>query len=380
MNVAILGSRKGRHVAPEAWWLRAAFALSGHLARAGHRVWTSAGNLPYASALYGAARAGGHVTAVTDSRHLPQLLECLPPGFDRDRLLDVRLLPEGAGLARDQAITDAVDLAIAVAVRSGGQMAHLLHERWQNGKAVEILDPGPVSCAAAAATVPAGDDAAGNLELLDAGLPPLSPERRGVIEALPPPRGPETPPAGLLDAFARWDADPLPGPILAHFTRACPGPWPGQPRWSYLEDLFTGGWRARRDTMATLSHILEERRIRASSRLIRGGHGVVSFTANRPEVVVGLHRYRRHLLRWDFEPCGLVFDRAWLERQGARPVEHLPADAYPELPAHRRPWFQKLALPACDYREEKEWRVLGDVDFGSVPSDAIRIVCPPGGP
>ncbi len=371
----MLGSRKPRAVDPDAWWLRTTFALAAHLAREGHRLCTSSGNLSYEAALYGAARHGGRILAFVASSQLPSLVDCLPPQFPSDRL-EVCPLPDADGPARDRAVIDAADLCIAVAVRPGGSMVNRLIARWRRGRPVQVvpppLRPGRTGHGSSRARV--DPVVGGNLELMAAGVPPLA----GAFSApcpLPVPASPSATPA-FPGTFVRWEDDPILEPTLAHYTRAAHGPWPGQPRWGYLEDLYHGGPRGRRDARSTLAHILEERRIRASRRLIRGRHPVVSFTEHKPEAVARLHRYRRHLVRWDFQPYGLVFIRRWLEQSGARPVRYLPASAFDALPEEDRPWFQKHEPPGCDYSAEREWRVLGDVDLAAVPPGAVRVVWP----
>jgi hypothetical protein len=87
-----------------------------------------------------------------------------------------------------------------------------------------------------------------------------------------------------------------------------------------------------------------------------------------------LRRYRSHLIRWDFEPWGIVFDRDWLVRCGARPVNYLPSQSFKKLEEHEQPFFQKHEPPECDYSAEEEWRIQGDLDFSAAPPDAIRLV------
>jgi hypothetical protein len=132
--------------------------------------------------------------------------------------------------------------------------------------------------------------------------------------------------------------------------------------------------RARRDASAALRRILQSSVLKASSRLIRGRSPAVSFTAVSPDRIEELHRYRAHLVRWDFEPWGIVFDRDWLAKRHARPVEYLPSASFSLLASADRPWFQKHEPPACDYSKEEEWRIIGDFDFADAPKDAVRLV------
>jgi hypothetical protein len=135
--------------------------------------------------------------------------------------------------------------------------------------------------------------------------------------------------------------------------------------------------RARRDASAALWRILQTCTLQASSRLIRGHFPVVSFTAVSPARIDELHRYRSHLVRWDFEPWGIVFDRDWLAKQNAHPVRYLPSTAFRNLAPTEKALFQKHEPPDCDYSMEEEWRIAGDFHFAHAPKDVVRIVCGP---
>ena len=367
MRVAILNSRKPRGIEPDAPWLRHTLRLGHAVCARGHILRTSLGSLPYEAALYGAARNGGQieiVTAQADARD--QLASLVPAGFAHATQVSFELSPAGDGgdgPLRDRAVIDGADLAIAVSVRAGGHMESLLRSRWRDGRSVQVLPPGLRD-----------NLAGGNRRLLESGVPALDPMWCLAIEqpALP---ALHRPPA-FDHRFMRWSNAPLAGPTLSHFTRACDGPWPDQSRSDYLEDLWQGGEHARRDACAALRRILATGSLRASGRLIRGGYPVISFTAVHPDELSHLQRYRPHLLRWDFEPYGLVFDRDWLSTRGARPVHYLPAGAFQSLPPSDRPWFQKHEPPGCDYSAEQEWRIAGDLAFAGAPADAIRIVMP----
>jgi hypothetical protein len=365
MRVALLNSRKPRGIEPDAPWLRHTFRLSHAVASRGHVLRTSVGSLPYEAALYGAARSGGRIEVVAghvDARE--QVAGIVPPGFALATQVSFELAPAGEGgegPLRDRAVIEAADLAIAVSVRAGGHMESLLRARWLGGRPVQVVE-----------TPARGKLAGGNRRLLESGVPALDPTWRCAID----PPAPHDSSPGLECPFTRFSQVPLPGPTLSHFTRACDGPWPDQSRREYLEDLWQGGEQARRDACAALRRILTTGILRGSGKLIRGGYPVVSFTAVSPDQMAHLHRYRPHLIRWDFEAYGVVFDRDWLATTGARPVHYLPAHAFQRMPADERAWFQKHDPPACDYSAEEEWRIAGDVHFSDAPAGVIRIILP----
>ena len=85
--------------------------------------------------------------------------------------------------------------------------------------------------------------------------------------------------------------------------------------------------------------------------------------------------FRSHLSRWDFEPYGIAFKRnVFLRQFGARPVIYGGEAEWQSLDADQKPYFQmrKTQGNKIDWQQEKEWRVLGDVDLNQIgPEDAV---------
>ena len=338
--------------------------LGYEIGRQGHVLCSSVGTIGYECALFGAAMGGGTIEAFVSPDAASSVMDCLPSKTACDQRLTIRFVPSAQAnpeLARDRAVMEAADLVIAVAIRAGGHLESLLRARFNQGRLVQVVAPwddGPLT--------------RGNRRLAESGVPLID---RELLRAVQEPESfVETKHRPWDSFFPEWKTSRLSGPTLAHFTRAVDGPWPGQTRGEYLEDLWYGGMRARRDGEAALRRILNMGTLQASSRLIRGGHAVVSLTAAAPERIGELYRYRAHLVRWDFEPWGIVFDRDWLVEQGARPVHYVPGSSFRTLSTEERPWFQKHEPPACDYSVEEEWRVLGDLNFAAAPRDVVRIV------
>lgn len=365
MNIAIVNSRKPRHVSCDEPWLRVTMALGYAIARAGHTLCGSAGTLGYDAALFGAAMGGGEILALAEPGAQGFVAACLPAGAEPNRVT-IRTIAaqKQRGLARDVAVMDAADVVIAVAVRSGGHFDALLHARWHAGKPLQVVAP-----------LGEGPGWRGTRKLMEAGVPQVAEELWRIAQEIMDAHGvvrhnePD-----WTTSFLSWRDAPLAQATLAHFTRASNGPWPGQTYAQYLEDLWAGGLRGRRDAPAVLWRILQMSRLIANGQLIRGGFPVVSFTAVSPDRLKELHRYRSHLVRWDFEPWGIVFDRDWLLQRGARPVHYLSNIAFASLVPEQQPWFQKHEPPECDYTIEEEWRVRGDLDFSDAPQDAVRLV------
>jgi hypothetical protein len=148
---------------------------------------------------------------------------------------------------------------------------------------------------------------------------------------------------------------------LIHYTRSCPGPWPGQTVAEYCLSLVEGCERSAHTGFDTLLRILGENLVRGSSRLTRRAHRVVSLTECTPEEISTLTRWRRSLIRWSFEPYGIAFPKDDLFKLGALPVIYAVEAAFQDLSADLQHLFQLQGRNSTDWSAEKEWRVPGDV-------------------
>jgi hypothetical protein len=166
------------------------------------------------------------------------------------------------------------------------------------------------------------------------------------------------------------------GEFLIHFTRSCPGPWPGQTWFQYLRSLDERDKYSGHSAFDTLMRILNEKTIRGNSRLTRGTERVVSFTGCSLEEMHALLRWNRSLIRWNFEPYGIAVKKDFLLALGARPVIYAVSDEYDDLPEAERYRFQLHNPPKTDWSDEKEWRIQGDFDLRSVPAGQMAVVIP----
>lgn len=362
MKIALVNSRKPRHVCPDEPWLTTTMALGYAIAKANHTLVASVGSTAYEAALFGAAKGAGNIEVFATQNDEARTRSCLPASTTPNQIYAHAL--NGSDVQRDHAIIEAADLVIAVAIRAGGHMETLLQSRWRAGKPTQVVRPDENTVLWR-----------GNRHLVDLGVPDVDAELLGParewIARRPVVRQEKI---EWTRFFPTWRQAPLETPTLAHFTRGTEGPWPGQSPADHWEDLWAGGLRARRNAPATLQRILETSKLLGSGRLIRGTFPVVSLTAVSPEKILELHRYRAHLIRWDFEPWGIIFDRNWLVRKNARPVKYLPGAAYRDLAVDEKPFFQKHEPPKCDYSAEEEWRIVGDLDFSDAPRDAVRLM------
>lgn len=366
MKIALVNSRKPRQFHPDEPWLRGTMALGYAVARCGHTLCASVGTIGYDAAMFGAAMGRGQIEAFVRPGDELEVLNRLPPGTPKN-LVAIRTITSNGAPAweqRDNDVMNAADIVIAVAIRAGGQMESILRNRFHSGKRLHVAvpaDEGPLW--------------RGTQRLVELGVPPIEQSLQHFVrECMEARESVQRDELEWASYFPLWRDAPLSTPTLAHFTRAAQGPWPRQTQGEYLGDLWHGGARARRDAPAALRRILQSSTLEASARLIRGSFPVVSFTAVSPEQIADLHRYRSHLVRWDFEPWGIVFNRDWLAKQKACPVKYLPSSSFRNLASNEKAWFQKHEPPECDFSLEEEWRILGDFNFADAPQNAVRLV------
>ena len=163
---------------------------------------------------------------------------------------------------------------------------------------------------------------------------------------------------------------------LFHFTRSCPGRWPGQSWKDYLSSLYNGDPGSSHGAPDTLTRIINEMKLRGASRLIRGDQPMVSFTACNLEEMRKLITWNRSLIRWSFQPYGLAIRKEALQKAGARPVIYANAAEYDSLGLEDMPFFQLHNPPRTDWTREREWRVQGDLDLRAFKIDEIVVVVP----
>lgn len=138
---------------------------------------------------------------------------------------------------------------------------------------------------------------------------------------------------------------------------------------SYLDQLILDADRVDRSAEAALRRMVQQQRIVATARTIRGGTPMVSFTAVPLAEYPEMRVFRPHRGRWDFEPYGICVRQSWIQVRGGRPVYYGDKMAWDPLPESDRPFFQLRRSEisgdkrAIDWSLEREWRLAGDVDL-----------------
>lgn len=165
---------------------------------------------------------------------------------------------------------------------------------------------------------------------------------------------------------------------LLHWTRRRIGKWPDQTKSQYLDDLIFGATQARHDPLAALCRILATDQIVATNDLTRDPTPVVCLSQVALSRLGELTVFRPHLSRWDFLPYGIAIDKERLTRLGARPVTYGEASDWNKLNPSERPFFQIASSGSgkIDWREEKEWRLVGTLDLKKIAHDDAVVFVP----
>jgi len=369
---AVLHSRKPRSIRPADRWVRVTRHLTETVLSEGAVPVASLGSAAYELVLATALRAGCSAGVVLDGplpfmeseSRLTRFLDDYGDMVPEERVLLLspfspgRLPPVKARQPqRDACLVALCDRVLAAEIRSGGVMEGLIREAQDRGQTVRIFRP---ACFDRAVS--------GNRALLEDGLPEIL--IPGIEEE------PQTKsPASSAETDSRPLNAVLPGPeSVIHFTRACHGPWPGQTRTAYYGSLLDARPESAHAALDTLCHILEEGRIRASTRLVRGDQAVVSFTGRSLADLRSLVRWRRGLIRWTFEPYGLAVHKKALLDLGLSPVIYGPESVWRDLSPRDRFRYQAHRPPDTDWSAEDEWRLPGDLDLSALPAGAVRVI------
>lgn len=166
---------------------------------------------------------------------------------------------------------------------------------------------------------------------------------------------------------------------LVHCVRGSPGALPPDAAADWIASGWLTGQVPDDSPLGTLVQILAGGRLRGRSTLYRADWPCVSFSGVPLDELVRRRSFQPHLGRWDWEPFGLIIERQALEAVGARPVIYGDGDSYRQLSDADRPFFQPAKrrrgadFGRPEWKEECEWRVVGDVRLNELPRQAVRV-------
>jgi predicted Rossmann fold nucleotide-binding protein DprA/Smf involved in DNA uptake len=335
---AVLNSRKSRRPCADDSWITATKSLVRYAKQAKLTVISSYGTIPYC--IVSRLAFGMPLIVVCDDvlpfmappSHSEEFLSKYDDLFRFDSTLFISPFPPGTNLPkakrlgkRDLLVAALASVLLVAELRSGGNMEEIMES--SADRRIEVVQYSANDAHASAPAKP--------------------------VAHTSPPQALTTVPE------FRQIADKT--SYLIHYTRACPGPWPGQTTGDYCLSLINGCQLSAHTGFDTLLRILGENLIRGSSRLTRGAYPVVSLTECFPEEILALSEWRRGLIRWSFEPYGIALSRDDLFNHGARPVIYAIGEAFHDLSLDLRYLFQLQGKNSTNWSPEKEWRVRGDL-------------------
>jgi len=379
---AVFNSRKARLVSPESGWLKALGFFfhtldSREIALAG-----SAGTLTYDLAGTLALRSGLLRLMVVPFPLLKadrDLLKTYGEGLSGIPVLSCMLdgftcSGKQSPVCRDRVLAALVDLHLVLEIRSRGNLLAILEEiQIKSPRPQFVFEPGETNSANA-----------GNYALLT-----KFPEHAHRFEISSSSRASGSWTGHVeVQRFSREDglssghhkgrkkeeqsgAIPIPWcDYLFHYTRACFGPWPGEPYHQYLTDLLDGHPLSGHSALETLIRIVLEGLIRAGSRMVRGSAAVVSWSSHPPQEVFVMRKWNRALARWTVEPFGVAVKRDVLRSLGAKPAIYGNEQVYASLAESEKYRFQvSRSSPSSSWRHEREWRLRADFSLSGLRPD-----------
>ena len=162
---------------------------------------------------------------------------------------------------------------------------------------------------------------------------------------------------------------------LTHWTRTFYGPWPGETSRDYYSAIVNSEGDYPRSGFESLINIIRNMKIAGSGWHIREGMAAVSFTSLSLPGATELMKYRSRWGRYTFEPYGIAIDKEAAEHCGIRPVIYGDSKLYDSLDDKDRPYFQSSGTRG-DWKAEREYRFIGDLDLRSLPERSMRMIVP----
>jgi hypothetical protein len=366
---AVLNSRKSRTVSPQDHWINITKELVSSAMEHGSAIASSYGNLPYSLVTclakgFPVILACDDVLPFMDSEpKAAQFLSAYGDLFRSRQTLFISSFPPGRVPARANRLAERDHVVAALSsvlmvgeVKPGGNMFKILEIA--SRRKIKIIEFHPDEVHAHKE-----HEAKGTIRGQRFGQ--SSPQQSGRATARS--KGPRWP------DFAELGSDRS---YLIHYTRSCPGPWPGQTMAEYCRSLIDAAAGSGHTSFDTLQRILEEKLVRASHRLTRGSSAVVSLTECLPGELSTIVKWRRGLIRWNFEPYGIAVRKDALIRLGARQVIYGTEETLRELPEDQKWVFQVQETGGKEWVEEKEWRLPGDLLLTLIPREDLVVIVP----
>jgi hypothetical protein len=163
------------------------------------------------------------------------------------------------------------------------------------------------------------------------------------------------------------DVDPRFTGWLVHWTRACPGPWPGETRAEYFKSVIENREEYAHSARRTLLRIASEKRIRSSPWRIRGKESVVCLSGLPPSQATHLMRWRSRYVRYAIEPFGIGISGKTASRIEIEPVQYLESGM--TLPDGIPAFLLQRSGRGGHWPQEVEYRHCGEIDLETLAAD-----------
>lgn len=357
-RIAVFNSRKPRPASPEAPWLKALRTVLADMASSEVGLATGIGTLTYDMTGAFAVRSGlsltvaAPISVLTPNSEFSQLYGNSEDGIaSLSCLLETRACAKRERLlCRDRILAELADLLLVLEIRSRGNLATVLREQQRRSPRLQVVyEPEKRN-----STDSANFDLLQEFPTHARAIRIRKSEEPDELSDIPDPK---LAVSSLEPDRIDWNS------YLFHYTRACPGPWPGQTYNQYLLSLLDGDPLSGHSAFDTLTRLLEEGLIRAGSSMVRGSEAVISWSSRPPSDLFTLRKWNSALVRWTVEPYGLAFRRDFLRSMGAKPVVYGREEVYSTLPATEKHRFQLSEARVSEWRYEREWRLRGDLNI-----------------
>ncbi len=160
---------------------------------------------------------------------------------------------------------------------------------------------------------------------------------------------------------------------ITHWTRTSNSAWPTERLIDYYRAISASD-RYPRSAIATLRNIIATNKIIASSRNMPGNTATVSFSGLPPSMLVPLVRWRARHSQMSFEPYGIGIKKEYTKKLGIFPVQYYRKSLHIHTKAER-PWLRQSAGMKSNWKQEREFRHLGNFDLSHIPTDKLICFC-----
>lgn len=360
--IGVFNSRKHKTLLPHEDWLVALRAFLAHITSTGAGIASSVGTMTYDLASVHARREGSLLLTVlpfpmeyhfrakgspllVDPRNSRLILSCATKAMHCTKPWSM--------YHRDRLLAAVSDVHLVLAVRPGGNMLRALWRQQAVMPRQQWIFHGRKTCRENQGNALLLSSFPGWARSFSIAAPAThsTPYREAVSEIHP----------------IEWSQ------YLYHYTRPCPGPWPGESYEEYLLSLLRGDPESGHTAFDTLMRILGDGKIRGSKKLVRGDQAVVSLTSRSPLQLSAIRKWNPALIRWTVEPYGIAITKRALRIRGAKPAVYGDNTVYSKLKASDHFRFQLHKPPRCSWKHEKEWRFPGDISLGDIPVGDVLV-------